>query len=170
MLRIQQRLRAAVACFDETSTSYAASAHRMLRIQQRLRAAVACFDGTSYAASAHRMLRIAALARCSCLASMKQACSYAAPAHERLVFIVHPQHDRQGHQVHEHGRSRHSSADGRVKPLVGKAPRFTPMLIKAWKPIQMATPWATRPAEDTVQRDGLAADVHECGGSSRGTG
>lgn len=34
---------------------------------------------------------------------------------------------------------------GSVSPLVGSAPRFTPMLMKAWKPIQIPTPWATRP-------------------------
>src|SRR5690606_2069148 len=34
---------------------------------------------------------------------------------------------------------------GRVRPLVGSTPRFTPMLMKAWPPIHTATPCATRP-------------------------
>ena len=33
---------------------------------------------------------------------------------------------------------------GRVSPLVGNNPMFTPMLMKAWTPIQMPMPIATR--------------------------
>ena len=35
---------------------------------------------------------------------------------------------------------------GRVRPLVGSTPRFTPMLMKPWPPIHTATPCDTKPA------------------------
>ncbi len=35
---------------------------------------------------------------------------------------------------------------GSVSPLVGNAPKLTPMWMKAWKPIHSPMPWATRPA------------------------
>ena len=83
------------------------------------------------------------------------------------VLVIDAQQHRERDAVHQDAPSRHSSSAAASGPWSAAAPRFTPMLMNAWKPIQMPMPCAASAGEHAVQRDRLPADVQNARATSQ---